>query len=83
MDAILSDGQKPSVYAFIPVTDIKPLIDLVFADRMVFHKGDVTLAPGIEFLLIGGIDIVAATVLGTLAAGVMGAVLGLMNKSKV
>jgi glyoxylase-like metal-dependent hydrolase (beta-lactamase superfamily II) len=34
--------------------DIKPLIDLVFANRMVFHKGDVTLAPGIEFLLVGG-----------------------------
>ena len=34
--------------------DIKSLIDLVFAGRMVFHKGDVTLAPGIEFLLVGG-----------------------------
>ena len=34
--------------------DIKALIDLVFADRLVFHKGDVTLAPGIEFLLVGG-----------------------------
>jgi glyoxylase-like metal-dependent hydrolase (beta-lactamase superfamily II) len=34
--------------------DIKPLIDLVFAGRMVFHNGDVTLAPGIEYLLLGG-----------------------------
>jgi glyoxylase-like metal-dependent hydrolase (beta-lactamase superfamily II) len=34
--------------------DVKALIDLVFADRVIFHKGDVTLAPGIEFLLIGG-----------------------------
>ena len=34
--------------------DVKQLIDLVFAGRMQFHKGDVTLAPGIEFLLIGG-----------------------------
>jgi glyoxylase-like metal-dependent hydrolase (beta-lactamase superfamily II) len=34
--------------------DVKALIDLVFADRMVFHKGDVTLAAGIEFLLVGG-----------------------------
>ena len=34
--------------------DIKPLIDLVYAGRMMFHDGDVTLAPGIEFLLIGG-----------------------------
>ena len=34
--------------------DIKQLVDLVFADRMIFHKGDVMLAPGIEFILIGG-----------------------------
>lgn len=34
--------------------DVKPLIDLIFAGRMVFHKGDVTLAPGIEFILLGG-----------------------------
>ena len=34
--------------------DVKALIDLVFADRMVFHDGDVTLAPGLDFLLIGG-----------------------------
>jgi glyoxylase-like metal-dependent hydrolase (beta-lactamase superfamily II) len=34
--------------------DIKPLIDLVYAGRMVFHDGDVALAPGIEYLLIGG-----------------------------
>ena len=33
--------------------DIKQLIDRVFAGRMVFHKGNVTLAPGIEFLLVG------------------------------
>ena len=34
--------------------DIKQLIDLVYAGRMTFHDGDVTLAPGLEFLLIGG-----------------------------
>lgn len=34
--------------------DIKPLIDLVFEGRMVFHKGDVSLAPGIDYLLLGG-----------------------------
>lgn len=34
--------------------DIKELIDLVYADRMTFHDGDVTLAPGLEFILIGG-----------------------------
>jgi len=34
--------------------DIKALIDLVFADRMLFHRGDVVLAPGIEYLLLGG-----------------------------
>jgi glyoxylase-like metal-dependent hydrolase (beta-lactamase superfamily II) len=34
--------------------DAKTLIDLVYADRMTFHDGDVTLAPGLEFILIGG-----------------------------
>lgn len=34
--------------------DIKPLVDLVFQGRMVFHRGDVNLAPGIDFLLVGG-----------------------------
>jgi glyoxylase-like metal-dependent hydrolase (beta-lactamase superfamily II) len=34
--------------------DIKELIDLVYAGRMTFHDGDVELAPGIEFILIGG-----------------------------
>lgn len=34
--------------------DVKALIDLVYAGRMVFHKGDVTLAPGLDFILIGG-----------------------------
>jgi glyoxylase-like metal-dependent hydrolase (beta-lactamase superfamily II) len=33
---------------------VKPLIDLIYADRMVFHDGDVELAPGLEFILIGG-----------------------------
>ncbi len=36
------------------VDDVKALIDLVYAGRMVFHKGDVTMAPGLEFLLVGG-----------------------------
>jgi len=34
--------------------DIKLLIDLLFAGRMVFHQGDVSLAPGLDYLLIGG-----------------------------
>jgi glyoxylase-like metal-dependent hydrolase (beta-lactamase superfamily II) len=34
--------------------DVKVLIDLLFADRMVFHRGDVELAAGLEFLLVGG-----------------------------
>ena len=34
--------------------DVKALIDLVFAGRMVFHDGDVELAPGIDFILVGG-----------------------------
>jgi glyoxylase-like metal-dependent hydrolase (beta-lactamase superfamily II) len=34
--------------------DVKALVDLNFADRLVFHRGDVTLAPGVEFLLVGG-----------------------------
>ena len=34
--------------------DTKALVDLVYADRMTFHDGDVTLAPGLEFVLIGG-----------------------------
>jgi len=34
--------------------DVKALIDLVYAGRMAFHDGDTTLAPGLEFLLIGG-----------------------------
>ena len=34
--------------------DIKQLIDLVYEGRMVFHDGDVELAPGLEFILIGG-----------------------------
>lgn len=34
--------------------DIKQLVDLIYTDRMTFHDGDVTLAPGLEFILIGG-----------------------------
>jgi glyoxylase-like metal-dependent hydrolase (beta-lactamase superfamily II) len=34
--------------------DIKALIELVFQGRVVFHRGDVTLAPGLEYLLVGG-----------------------------
>lgn len=33
---------------------VKALIDLLYAGRMEFHRGDVTLAPGLEFILIGG-----------------------------
>ena len=34
--------------------DVKSLIDLLYAGRLTFHRGDVTLAPGLEFILIGG-----------------------------
>jgi glyoxylase-like metal-dependent hydrolase (beta-lactamase superfamily II) len=34
--------------------DVKALVDLLYAGRMVFHDGDVTLAPGLEFILVGG-----------------------------
>jgi glyoxylase-like metal-dependent hydrolase (beta-lactamase superfamily II) len=44
---------KPFRLAYHP-DDVKALIDLVYADRMVFHDGDVEIAPGIEFLLVGG-----------------------------
>ncbi|MFV0295394.1 MAG: N-acyl homoserine lactonase family protein [Hyphomicrobiaceae bacterium] len=44
---------KPFRAAYHP-DDVKQLIDLVYADRMVFHDGDVEIAPGIEFILVGG-----------------------------
>jgi glyoxylase-like metal-dependent hydrolase (beta-lactamase superfamily II) len=34
--------------------DIKQLVDLVYQGRMNFHDGDVEIAPGIEFILVGG-----------------------------
>ncbi|MEL6361261.1 MAG: N-acyl homoserine lactonase family protein [Pseudomonadota bacterium] len=34
--------------------DVKLLVDLLFAGRLIFHRGDVTLAPGLELILIGG-----------------------------
>ena len=48
------DMTHPPFRAAYHPEDVKALIDLVFADRMMFHKGDVTLAPGLEFLLVGG-----------------------------
>src|SRR5262249_58999079 len=48
------DMTHPAFRAAYHADDIKPLIDLIYAGRMVFHRGDVTLAPGIEYLLIGG-----------------------------
>jgi glyoxylase-like metal-dependent hydrolase (beta-lactamase superfamily II) len=44
---------KPFRAAYHP-DDVKRLIDLIYADRMVFHDGDVEIAPGIEFILVGG-----------------------------
>ena len=41
------------VASFALTFDGRPA-ELVYADRMEFHKGDVTLAPGIEFILVGG-----------------------------
>lgn len=32
----------------------KPLDDLLFAERLIRHRGDITLAPGPEFILFGG-----------------------------
>lgn len=48
------DMTHPRFRAAYHPEDIKQLVDLVYADRMVFHDGDVTLAPGLEFILIGG-----------------------------
>jgi glyoxylase-like metal-dependent hydrolase (beta-lactamase superfamily II) len=48
------DMTHPAFRAAYHPEDIKPLIDLIYAGRMVFHDGDVELAPGIEFLLLGG-----------------------------
>ena len=48
------DMSHPRFRAAYHPEDIKQLIDLVYADRMTFHNGDVTLAPGLEFILIGG-----------------------------
>lgn len=48
------DMSHPVFRAAYHADDVKALVDLVFAGRMVFHKGDVTIAPGIEFILIGG-----------------------------
>ncbi|MCO5105699.1 MAG: N-acyl homoserine lactonase family protein [Burkholderiaceae bacterium] len=36
------------------VDDVTELVRKVYADRVVFHDGDETLAPGIELMLIGG-----------------------------
>jgi glyoxylase-like metal-dependent hydrolase (beta-lactamase superfamily II) len=36
------------------VDDVVSLVRKVYADRVVFHAGDATLAPGIELMLIGG-----------------------------
>ncbi|MBS0244070.1 MAG: N-acyl homoserine lactonase family protein [Proteobacteria bacterium] len=44
---------KPFRAAYHP-EEVKELIDLVFQDRMIFHDGDVELAPGLEFILVGG-----------------------------
>jgi glyoxylase-like metal-dependent hydrolase (beta-lactamase superfamily II) len=48
------DMSHPRFRAAYRAEDVKNLIDLVYADRMVFHDGDVELAPGLEFVLIGG-----------------------------
>ncbi len=48
------DMSHPRFRVAYRAEDIKQLIDLVYADRMTFHDGDVTLAPGLEFILIGG-----------------------------
>lgn len=36
------------------VDDVVQLVRKVYADRVVFHDGDATIAPGVELLLIGG-----------------------------
>ena len=48
------DMSHPRFRAAYNPDDVKNLIDLIYADRMIFHDGDVTLAPGLEFILIGG-----------------------------
>ena len=48
------DMTHPRFRAAYHPEDVKDLIDLVYADRMTFHEGDTTIAPGLEFILIGG-----------------------------
>lgn len=48
------DMTHPSFRLAYHQDDIKQLVDLVYTGRMVFHDGDVELAPGIEFILVGG-----------------------------
>jgi glyoxylase-like metal-dependent hydrolase (beta-lactamase superfamily II) len=36
------------------VDDVVRLVRLVYADRVVFHQGDGTLAPGVQLMLVGG-----------------------------
>lgn len=36
------------------VDDVVELVRKVYADRVVFHDGDATVAPGVELLLVGG-----------------------------
>jgi glyoxylase-like metal-dependent hydrolase (beta-lactamase superfamily II) len=48
------DMTHPAFRLAYHADDIKHLIDLLYAGRMVFHDGDVELAPGLEFILVGG-----------------------------
>ncbi len=48
------DMTHPSFRLAYHQDDVKALIDLLYAGRLIFHRGDVTLAPGLEFILIGG-----------------------------
>ena len=44
----------PSMRHAYSVEDVVDLVRKVYADRVVFHKGDATIAPGVELIHIGG-----------------------------
>ena len=48
------DMTHPSFRLAYHQDDVKQLVDLLYAERLTFHQGNVTLAPGLEFILIGG-----------------------------
>lgn len=44
----------PTMRHAYAVEDVVGMVRLVYADRVVFHQGDDTLAPGVQLVLVGG-----------------------------